>query len=313
MKLHLIATAEDVGTRIDVYLTKQVQGFSRTHAQAAIKAGQVTVNGKTVTPHYALRIDEVIDMDAEEKPKEISMKPWKEGKLDILHEDDDVIVINKPSGMLVHPAVPTDHESLAHALLAHFPKIAKVGEDVTRPGIMHRLDRDASGVMVVAKTKKAYENLKEQFQMHDIEKVYTVLVEGTTPEDSGTIRLAIGRKKGDGKMAARHLAKDGDKEAITHYRVEERWPRATLLTVRTETGRTHQIRAHMHAIGCAVAGDPLYGTGRPNRLPVPHLFLHAGKLSFNHPKTGERMSFEAPLPKELQHVIKGLEGNHKSQ
>ena len=306
MQKTFTATPEDVGVRLDVYLSKHAQVFSRSRAKEEAEAGHITVNGKVVSAHYALRLNEVIAVNAEDRPTAIVMTPWKGSTLDILHEDADIIVLNKPSGMLVHPAVPTDTETLANALLAHFPKIAKIGDQPERPGIVHRLDRDASGLLVVAKTKKAFEHLKQQFQAHEVRKEYAVLVEDHPPEDAGTVRLAIGRKKGDGKMAARAAAKGGDKEAVTHYSVDSRWSRATLLTVRTETGRTHQIRAHMFAIGCPVVGDSLYGTNRPHRLPSPRLFLHAKSLTFTHPKTGEELRFEAPLPKELVAVVKGL-------
>jgi len=307
MSQEFTVTAEDVGIRLDVFLTRMLDGFSRTHTQAAVEAGQVLVNNKPSTSHYKLRDADVVMVTAEKPQMKIIMTPRPDIKLNVVYEDDEVIVVDKPSGMLTHPAVPTDDTSLAHALLGRMPAIAKIGDSPERPGIVHRLDKDASGLIVVAKTQKSFLALKQQFQDHEIEKAYTVLVDGETPEDAATISLAIGRKKGDGKMAARHTPKEGDREAITHYHVEKRLPKTTLLTVRIETGRTHQIRAHMHAIGCSVVGDNLYGTNREGRLESPRLFLHAKSLTITHPKSGERMTFTSPLPAELQTVLDGLE------
>ena len=308
MKTAFTIAPEDAGARLDVFLTKHLEGFSRTHSRAAVEGGKVLVNGKVLAAHYSLRAGDEIAVDAVAPETKITMTPRPDVKLHILYEDADIIVIDKPSGMLTHPAVPTDDTSLAHALIAHAPAIATVGDSPERPGIVHRLDKDASGLIVAAKTPAAFESLKEQFKVHDVEKTYSVLCDGMTPEDAATITLAIGRKKGDGKMAARHEPKEGDREAITHYHVEVRYPKATLLTVRIETGRTHQIRTHLHAIGCSVVGDPLYGTARVGRLPASRLFLHAKSLAFTHPRTGERMTFTSPLPKELQDILEHLEG-----
>jgi 23S rRNA pseudouridine1911/1915/1917 synthase len=235
----------------------------------------------------------------------------------VVYEDDHIVVVDKPSGMIVHPAVPGENDSLANALMAQYPEIAKVGDDPQRPGIVHRLDREASGLLVVARTKAAFDALKSQFQQHVVHKEYVVLVDGAPPEDAGTVDLAIGRKASGGKMAARPMLpprmgaiesepQEDDRKAVTHYRIEEKFAKTTLLAVRTETGRTHQIRVHFNAIGCPVAGDALYGIKRQGRFPSPRLFLHARGLAFTHPITDAELSFTAPMPPELEAIIKRL-------
>lgn len=309
MKRSFRAEKKDAGTRLDVFLTARLEGWTRSQAQKIIKADAASVNGTTANPHFKLSEGDEVIVDAEDRgaPKK-GIAPRPDIQLAIVHEDDDLAVIDKPSGLLVHPATDRDDATLVHALVARWPQIRKagVGGSPDRPGIMHRLDKDASGLMVVAKTNKAYESLKRQFQKHTVKKEYAVLVEGAPPADEGTVTLHIGRRKNSGMMAARPEPREGDKEAITHYRVDERFPKAALLTVRTETGRTHQIRAHMNAIGCPVVGDPLYGVKRPARLPSPRLFLHAKMLGFTHPVTRRRMEFSSRLPEELEGVLKKL-------
>ncbi len=307
MKHIFTVDAADAGTRLDAWLAKLLPEVSRSRIQKWIKAGEVLVDGKRTTSHQAIRATETVTVDAVAPAEEpTGIKPRHDIPLDIVYEDDVVVVLNKPSGLLVHPATTQDTATLAHALVAHWPQIASVGESPDRPGIMQRLDKDASGLMVVAKTKKAFDSLKRQFQKHSISKEYAVLVEGGPTDDEGTIRLHIGRKRNTGRMAARHKPREGDKEAVTHYYVEERFNRVTLLTIRTETGRTHQIRAHMDAIGCPVVGDSLYGLKRPARFPLPRLFLHAKSLGFTHPVTRRKLAFTAPLPPELDHILQKL-------
>ncbi|MBI4458184.1 RluA family pseudouridine synthase [Candidatus Uhrbacteria bacterium] len=299
---------KDAGSRLDIFLTAHLKGVSRSRIQKTIKGGQVTVNGKPVTPHLAMEENDLVvlaEMPAA-STKKMKMRPRADIALDVVYEDDDVAVVNKPSGLLVHPSPQNEEETLAHALLARWPKIAKVGESTERPGIVHRLDKEASGLLVVAKNKKAYENLKAQFQKHSIKKEYAVLVHGSPAKDEGSVSLAIGRAASGDKMAARAETMEGDRTALTHYRIEEKFAFATLLKVWTETGRTHQIRAHFKALGCPVVGDPLYVLKQGARASSPRLFLHAKKLAFDHPVTGERKEFEAPLPKDLADALKSM-------
>lgn len=314
MKKKFTIDAEAAGTRLDAWLAARLKATSRSRVQKWIKSGAVLVNGATTTPHYALEDGDTIAVDAPDEPApDAPLVPRDDIAFEVVHEDKDIIVVNKPSGLIVHPAVPGESETLANAIIARYPEVAAIGDAQDRPGIVHRLDREASGLMVVARTKDAFAALKAQFQAHVVKKEYAVLIDGEAPQDSGTIRLAIGRSASGGKMAARHEAGEDDKDAVTHYRVEERLPKTTYLTVRTETGRTHQIRAHFHALGIPVVGDPLYGTKRPGRLPAPRLFLHAKTLAFTHPVTDKQLEFHVPLPKELEDVLEDLRRKNKSK
>jgi 23S rRNA pseudouridine1911/1915/1917 synthase len=308
MKTAYRVEPDEAGERLDVFLTSRLGGLSRAKVQKRIKAGDIAVNGQSASAHLILKKDDEVTLKADIEPAKTrtELVPRRDIAFDVVHEDADVVVVNKPAGLLVHPAVEDDRETLAHGLIARWPAMATVGESPDRPGIMHRLDKDASGLMVVAKTKKAYDSLKRQFQKHTIHKEYAVLVNGAPPDDSGVVNLMIGRKKGSGKMAARAVPREGDREAVTHYHVDEHLPKATLLTVRTETGRTHQIRAHMHALGCTVVGDPLYGVDKEKLLRAPRLFLHAKKLGFTHPATRRKLEFSSALPDELETVLASL-------
>lgn len=266
------------------------------------------MNGKPAKPHAALEDGDVVTLadDSEtlkEKKVADNMKARPDLPLAVVHEDADVIVVDKRSGMSVHPAIAGENDTLSNALLARYPEIAAVGDAPERPGIVHRLDKEASGLMVVARSQKAFDDLKSQFQRHEVEKEYLLLLEGTTPDDSGTITLAVGRSAKGGKMAARHSRQqESDRDAVTHYRVIERLGKATYVSARTETGRTHQLRVHFNAIGCPVAGDPLYG-GKLHRIASPRMFLHSTRLAFKHPATGKEMEFTSPLPEELRKVL----------
>ncbi|MFH2062687.1 MAG: RluA family pseudouridine synthase [bacterium] len=304
-----VAGQDDAGKRLDLFLTERLGSISRSAVQRAVREGLVALNGRPPkSPHEALRTDDKIDVstdltDVDRGPA--SPQPRPEIRLEVVYEDDDLLVVNKPTGLLVHPTVRNEQETLVGALLAHYPPIAGVGESAERPGIVHRLDKDASGLMVVAKTGAAYAALKRDFQAHDIEKEYAVLVTGSPPDDDGTIDRPIGRSTSERRMAARSQPLEGDRPAVTHYRVDEHLPEAALLSVRTETGRTHQIRAHFKSLGCPVAGDKLYGPRRP-RIHADRLFLHAKRLAFRHPRDGRRMEFSAPLPPELERMLERL-------
>jgi 23S rRNA pseudouridine1911/1915/1917 synthase len=296
------------GKRLDVYLTETLDSLTRGAVKRAIKSELVTINGKPAKPHTALRADDEIELltEIEPTPERAAEPEAQDIPLKIVHEDNDLLVIEKPTGMLVHPTVRNERDTLVAALLHHAPEISGVGDGPERPGIMQRLDKDASGLMVIAKNEAAYAQLKHQFMAHTIEKRYLILTDGRPPEDEGTIEMAIGRASDNRRMAARKEPLEGDRPAISHYTVARHLrASATLIEVRTETGRTHQIRAHFKAIGCPVAGDKLYGR-RLNRLNAPRLFLHAAKLGFTHPTTGKRLEFESPLPPDLAETIERL-------
>lgn len=303
--------AADAGARIDSWLAARIP-LSRSRIQKLIRSGDITVNGKAVTPHAALEEGDVVTLPgpATKEPGPPTLLPRTDIPLDIVHEDDDVMVIAKPSGLLMHPSPIMEDDTLANALVGLRPSIADAGEDPMRPGIMHRLDKDASGLVVIAKTRRAFDALKQQFKARSVKKEYLVLVAGRPPEDEGVIDLPIGRSASGTKMAARRDALPGDRAAVTRYRTEELFDGAALLRVRTETGRTHQIRTHLRALGCPVAGDPLYGRRKGKTPRTPRLFLHADTLEFAHPSTGERMRFTLPLPEDLAQALDALRSEH---
>ncbi|MBI1977030.1 MAG: RluA family pseudouridine synthase, partial [Candidatus Omnitrophica bacterium] len=275
--------AQEAGIRLDQFLVQQFQrAYSRSYLQYLIDQGKVLVNGKEVKRHDLVREDDRVE-GMLEKAKE---RPWLEPEdipLDILYEDDDLIVINKPSGMVVHPACGNYTGTLVHALLAHCRSLSKVG-DRTRPGIVHRLDKDTSGIILAAKTDTAHYRLAEQFASRSVKKKYLSIVRGKMVQEEGVIHFAIGRhpvhrKKmavADGSMRAR--------EAHTKFKVLERFKRATYLELEPTTGRTHQLRVHLSAIGHPILGDKVYGAGF-SEVKIPRLALHASQLTFLHPRT----------------------------
>jgi 23S rRNA pseudouridine1911/1915/1917 synthase len=285
--------------RLDVALAEALD-ISRSQAQKLVQSGRVSVTGKNASPH--LEVSETSEIKVEAAPA----KPRKKAaaKLDIIFEDDDVIVVNKPSGVLVHRAEGQEGAALLDSLLKHSPKMKKAGAEEKRSGIVHRLDKEASGVLIAAKTPKAFEFLKKQFKERLTEKHYTVFVMGKVRDELGTINFPIARSTTRARMAARPLSQEG-KEAITHYDVIGRYSVGTLLDVKIETGRTHQIRAHMFAIGHPVGGDTLYKRKDIKDIKLPRLFLHARALTIDLP-SGERKTFEAPLPKELEDALAAL-------
>ncbi|MFH1433855.1 MAG: RluA family pseudouridine synthase [Candidatus Uhrbacteria bacterium] len=322
MVQHFKVKDTDDGARFDVYLS-EVLSLSRGKVQRLIKDGIVMVNGKLAKSGLKLSTGDEIEVPEIQEYQRVKISA---AELDILFEDDDVIVINKPSGLLVHRANETDHSStLVDGLLAHYPEIATVGDDpVERPGIVHRLDKTASGVMIVAKNQEAFEHLKEQFRSRRAQKKYIALVYGKIDEAAGEINFRIGRSKRTGKMVAkpaneappsrglagsRHGKAGGKgKEAITLFEVIDRFAVATLLRVEIKTGRTHQIRAHLQAYDHPVVGDPLYKKKQMTNIrPIElgRLFLHAAKLTIELP-SGETKTFEAPLPDELANLLTKL-------
>lgn len=291
----------EVGQRLDRYLAPLIADVSRTAIQHMITEGEVQVNGHSSKPGYALRDGDAIQLyhllpslpSGHIKPQSYP--------LEIVFEDKDVLVINKAAGMVVHPAPGHREDTLVNALLARYPQLQKLQEDV-RPGIVHRLDKDTSGLLIVAKNSRTQTLLIEMMKQHAIIKRYLALVEGNISLDAGSIDAPIGRDPRHRQQMA--ITATSSREARTHFRVLERFARHTLLLLELETGRTHQIRVHLKAIGHPVVGDTVYGSGHTRREPqVQRQFLHAYQLKFQHPMTGEVIELEAPLPEDLQAVL----------
>lgn len=291
--------AHEAGVRLDVYLASTDAVPSRSAAQRLIAGGWVRVNGEVATKRHVVRPGERIDVYLPpEEPGELTPEPMP---LDIRYEDEHLIVLAKPAGLVVHPARGHDSGTLVHALLAHTDELgSQSGED--RPGIVHRLDKDTSGLMLVAKTDAAHVALARQLKDRHIKRCYLALACGVIHRGRFEVRAPIGRHRGEfRKMAVDTLR---GKEAATVFTVLERFARFTLVEASLKTGRTHQIRVHLSSIGHPVAGDPLYGGIKCARdLPLERLFLHAYRLEFAHPTTGKPMSFEDELPPELAHVV----------
>ncbi len=299
----MTVTGEQEGKRIDLFLSEQSE-FSRAHIQKLIKSGDILVDGKPCKPNKRLESGEHIFVPE----LEMSAPPVKRGDIPILHvvyEDDDLLVINKPAGLLVHKHDgPMDEPTVVDALLERNPEIANVGDNPVRPGIVHRLDKDVSGLMVIAKTPEAFVSLKTQFQNRLVYKEYLALVYGTLPKDHDFIELKIARSKVRGRMVARPDSQEG-RDAKTEYEVIARSKNRTYVRVILHTGRTHQIRVHFLAIDHPVVGDTLYKkTHMKNIKPVDlgRLFLHAHKLRIRL-MDGKEKLFEEPLPQELEQLL----------
>jgi 23S rRNA pseudouridine1911/1915/1917 synthase len=296
-------TAEEAGQRLDVWLARQCSGLSRSRLQALIREGQVTAGGRPARP--STRVACGLEVEWRLPPPAPAGPAPEDIPLGVLHEDADVIVVNKPAGLVVHPAAGHASGTLVNALLHRCRDLAGIGGAV-RPGIVHRLDKDTSGAMVVAKTDRAMASLVAQFKAGRVEKEYRAIVAGAPPRAQGTIETLIGRCARDRKKMSAHPAHG--RRAVTRYKVLERFAAHALLGVRIETGRTHQIRVHMAHLGCPVLGDRQYGTRGARReagWPARQM-LHAYRLAFDHPATGERTQFEAPLPDDMQAALDAL-------
>ena len=289
------------GERVD-RVVAMLTGWSRGDVQQLLDDGAVVVGGKEVAKSYRLREGDVIELLAEPEPDQ---PPQADASVPVAvrYADDDVIVVAKPADLVVHPGAGNDTGTLVNGLLARYPEIATVG-DPYRPGIVHRLDRDTSGLLVVARTPVAYEALVEQLGARSVERKYIALVWGHLDARRGLIDAPIGRSQ---TRRTRMAVRDEGRPARTEYEVETEFdePVTSLLTCRLETGRTHQIRVHLNAIGHSVVGDGTYG-GKRDSLPLGRPFLHAAALGFDHPITGERVRFEEPLPAELAVVLERL-------
>jgi 23S rRNA pseudouridine1911/1915/1917 synthase len=291
---------EHAGKRLDHYLAEAMPEFSRARIQDWIKGGRVTVNGAAVRPSHVLHGGEAIEVSPAELPP-LKAEP-EDIPVEVLYSDDDVIAINKPAGMVVHAGAGRHTGTLVNALLHKFRSLSQIsGEE--RPGIVHRIDRDTSGVLLVARTDHAHRALAEQFAGRTVQKTYLALVEGRVAADHGHIRAKITR---DPVRRVRMTARlEHGRSAHSEYQVIERLAGYTLLEVRIHTGRTHQIRVHLASIGHPVAGDALYGAARSDR---GRFFLHAHRISFTSPRSGERITVDAPLAPELAAWLDSLRG-----
>ncbi len=290
---------EEVG-RLDKVVSN-LEHISRETIQRMIKTGKILVNGKQEKVSYKTIAGDVITLE-EEIPEEVELKP-QEMPLDIIYEDDDMLVINKEKGIVVHPGNGNPDGTLANAVMAKCKgSLSGIGGKI-RPGIVHRIDKDTSGLIIVAKNDTAHINLSKQIQDRKVKKTYIALVRGIIKENEATINMPIGRSSKDRKKMA--VTKDG-KEAITHFKVLKRYNGFTLLEVKIETGRTHQIRVHLSEIGYPIVGDEVYSNGK-NQFGVKGQMLHAKKLELKHPTTGKDLIFEAPVPKYFENIINQLE------
>ena len=296
-----IVKDDEVGKRIDSYLSNKDNEISRVAVQRLIKNDKILVNGKSTKASYKVQKNDSIKVE-EEKPKEISLKP-QDIPVEIIYEDKDIIVVNKPKGMVVHPANGNPDGTLVNSLMSICKdSLSGIGGEI-RPGIVHRLDKDTSGVIVVAKNDKAHINLSEQIKNHEVEKTYIALVKGVVKANEATIDMPIGRSTKDRKKMA--VTKTG-KNAITHFKVIKRFHNYTLLEVKIETGRTHQIRVHLSQIGYPIVGDTTYSNGK-NEWGIKGQCLHAKSLKFKHPITGKEMFLEAKMPEYFEKVINELD------
>lgn len=297
----IIYRAEQAGERLDLFLTRQQPAMSRAHIQKLIAEGSVLAGGKMRKANYKLHDGEQVSFALPEpEPAEIQAENIP---LDVLYEDADIIVVNKARGMVVHPAAGIRTGTLVNALLYHCRDLSGINGQI-RPGIVHRLDKDTSGVMVCAKNDNAHINLAEQIRTKTAHRVYWAIVYGNIKEEAGIIKGDIGRHPTDRKKMA--IVRENGKPAVTHFKVLERFGAYTLTECRLETGRTHQIRVHMASIGHPLVNDPKYGPKKASPFAIAGQALHSLRLTLRHPATGKEMSFEAPLPEDMKKIIVGL-------
>ena len=291
--------------RVDVFLASQMPDMSRSHIQKLVSAGLVTVNGKNVKANYKAQQKDIVSVSIP-APEPLDVKP-ESIPLDILYEDQDIIVVNKPRGMVVHPAAGNYHGTLVNALLNHCGDLSGIN-GVVRPGIVHRLDKDTSGVMVVAKTDRAHAHLAQQIKDRVAGRKYLALVHGNVKADEGIIDAPIGRHPSDRKKMA--VVFQHSRAAITRFRVLERFSNYTLMECKLATGRTHQIRVHMAHIGHPVVGDPKYGPKNCS-FNIGGQALHSAELTFRHPISGQQLVFLAPVPADMQEILRNIANNSR--
>jgi 23S rRNA pseudouridine1911/1915/1917 synthase len=290
--------SEDIGKRLDVFISEELEDMSRSAVQKLIESGNISVNNRSVNKNYKLRDGDIIEL---ERPLPVSLDILPENiPLDILYEDDDLIVVNKPQGMVVHPAPGHYSGTLVNALMYHCGDNLSGINGVLRPGIVHRIDKDTSGILVSAKSDLAHNSLSAQLAEHSMRRIYNAIVYNGFKEESGTVDKCIARSQNDRKKMA--VTEHGGRRAVTHYRVLENLSKFAHLELQLETGRTHQIRVHMSHIGHPLLGDEVYG---PKKSPfnTQGQVLHAKVLGFIHPRSGEYMEFETELPDYFKQLI----------
>ena len=298
----IIVKPDTARERLDIFLCKEI-GLSRSQTDKLIRAGLVMLNNGKAKPGYRVRQDDRIIVKVP-SAKEITAKP-EDIPLNIIYEDNDIIVINKPPGIVVHPAAGNAEGTLVNALLHHCRDLSGIGGNI-RPGVVHRLDKDTSGLIVFAKTNEAHLNLSQQIKDREVKKTYLAIVHGRMKKDSGIIDAPLGRHPVHRKkMAVISSANLKKREALTHYRIVKRYKGYTLVELDLKTGRTHQIRVHLSHIGYPVVGDRTYSRKKDD-VGVSRQMLHASRLGFNHPITGRYMEFEAEIPGDMEKILKAL-------
>lgn len=305
--LQCVISESDSGKRLDIFLAAKESSLSRSQIKRMIEDGSVLVNGKNVKAGYSLKRGDSVSLTPKE-PVELETRP-QDLPLKILFEDSSIVVVDKPAGMVVHPAAGNYDGTLVNAILYHCRGLSGIG-GVIRPGIVHRLDKDTSGLIVVAKTDEAHRELSDQFKKHLVTKVYYAFAFGNFKEDEGVIEAAVGRHPVDRKKMSVYSRRG--KEALTRWKVVERYGFLSFLEIRIETGRTHQIRVHLNSIGHPILGDNIYGNSakrlqaiqdtkiRSRLKSLKRHALHAGRLAFAHPRTREKVEFEVPLPEDME-------------
>lgn len=313
----IVADKGQTLTRLDLFLMDRLPNISRNKVQSAIKDGYVLVNGNEIKPNYRVRPSDEVVISLPEPPRETEILP-EDIPLDIIHEDSDLMIVNKPPGMVVHPAFNNWTGTLVNALVWHFKSLPEMEGNEGRPGLVHRIDKDTSGLLVIAKSERAMSSLAKQFYDHSIERTYYALVWGDVKEDKGTINVHLGRSLKDRRVVTAFPDADFGRHAITHYQVLQRLRYVTLIKCNLETGRTHQIRAHMKYLGHPLFNDAMYGGDKILKgtqfsnykafvnncfKAMPRQALHAKSLGFIHPATKEFVKFEIDLPKDFKIVM----------
>lgn len=299
-KIYFEIDKNNIGKRVDIFLSEYIEDFTRSQVKKLIDEDNLTCNGKKIKSNYKLKENDSLEIIIP-KAKELDVVA-ENIDIDIIYEDEDIVVVNKPKGMVVHPAAGNYTGTLVNALLYKCNNLSSIN-GVIRPGIVHRIDKDTSGVLVVAKNDKSHKSLADQIKEHTVKRCYIALTEGVIKEDKGTVNAPIGRHHIDRKKMT--VTEKNSRNAITHFSVIERFERNTLIEARLETGRTHQIRVHMAYLGYPLVGDPVYGY-KKQKFNIKGQALHAKTLGFIHPRTGEYIEFSSNIPDDFQKIINKL-------